>query len=86
MIFADVTDLSSLGIPGLLAVIAVLAGVVVLLYKDGKLKDTKIETIQDARLLDAKETRDKLTDSMEQQALLTKQIYDIVISNTSRRR
>lgn len=71
-----------------LAGLAILALVIALVvyYKDGKAKDKTIEAIQQARLQDAKETRDKLTESMEQMAFLTKQIYDAVISNSKRGR
>lgn len=78
--------LATLGVPGLVAVIVVLAGVIVFLYRQLTAKDKMIYDIQGARLADAKETRDKISESMQAQATLTKQIYDIVITNTGRQK
>lgn len=75
--FADVVDssqaLSSLGIPGLVVIIIVLAGVVVY-------KDKKYDKAMEQRLSDAKETRDKLTEPLAQQARLSEQIYELLIN------
>ena len=38
--------------------------------------------IQERRIADAKETRDKLIEPLQQQATLSKQIYDIVLNNS----
>jgi hypothetical protein len=58
-------------------------------YAELKAERARSDAIQLARLQDAKETRDKLTESTEQQAFLVKQIYELLqqlISDSRRRR
>lgn len=87
---ADVTNtsaaLATLGVPGLVVALLAMVAALGIVYRSSVNKDKIIFDIQESRLSDAKETRDKIGESMQQQALLTKQIYDIVISNTGRKR
>lgn len=75
--------LPSYGLAGLC--ITVLAAALVYIYKELKASNIRIDAIQEERLQDAKETRDKITESMEQQAYLSKQIYDVLINLTNKR-
>lgn len=71
--------LSQYGLAGL--VIAVLAGVI--LYQNKKLdsQQIKLDAIQDQRLLDARETNNRLTEPLEQQARMSDKIYDLLLNS-----
>lgn len=81
---ADVLDstntLSTIGIPGLVFIVLVLAGVIIYLYKGNQTLQTKIDTIQEQRITDAKETRDTLVEPLAQNARMSGQIYDLLIN------
>lgn len=77
---SDTQALASLGVPGLVAVILVLAGVIVFLYKKIDTLQTRLDSIQERRIIDATETRDKLTEPLERQAVMSEKIYDILLS------
>jgi hypothetical protein len=85
----DPQNLYTLGVPGLAFVIIVLAGVIIYLYKTGQTaldkKQAQIDAIQEQRIVDAKETRDKLMEPLEKQTQLSEKIYDIVLHNSKRR-
>jgi hypothetical protein len=80
MMAPDVSQLYTLGVPGLVVVVLVLSGVIVFLYRKADAKDDRIDAIQEQRLSDAKETRDRLTGPMEEQAKLSEKIYEILLS------
>jgi hypothetical protein len=83
MILADVTDtdaLSSLGIPGLVFIVIVLGGVIIYLFKNTQKLQNKLDAIQDQRVVDAKETRDKLTEPLAQNSRMSEQIYELLIN------
>lgn len=77
----DKASLATLGIPGLLAVIGVLSGVVVLLYNKCTSLQSKIDGIQEQRISDAKDTNDKITEPMAKQANLSEKIYDLLLNS-----
>lgn len=66
------------GLPGL--VIFTLAGVVVFLYRGTVSLQNRIDAIQESRLQDARETRDKLTEPLQKQALMSEKIYDVLLN------
>ena len=70
--------LKSYGLAGL--VIAVLASVVVFLYRDSKALQRKYDAMQELRLQDARETRDKLMEPLENQARMSEKIYDLLLN------
>lgn len=70
--------LQQYGLAGL--VIATLAGVVVFLYRGTVNLQNRIESIQESRLQDARETRDKLTEPLQKQALMSEKIYDVLLN------
>lgn len=84
MIFAaanDAQSLGTLGVPGLVFVIFVMAAVIVYLYKDGQKKS-------DQALADAREYSNKITGPLEsiklmveRQAKVNEQIYDFLHDN-----
>lgn len=78
---SNMQALNTLGVPGLVFVIVVLAGVVVFLFRKLDLVQTKIDSIQEQRVTDAKETRDKITEPLEKQANLSEKIYDLLLSS-----
>lgn len=65
--------------------VVVLALVIIFLYRsyDKKLTDkqVQIDTIQEERLKNALETRDKLTEPIEEMTRTIKNIYDVVLRN-----
>lgn len=77
--------LNTLGVPGLVFVILVLSGVIVFIYRSKeaelKLERASKEAIQEQRLVDARETRDKITEPLEKQANLSEKIYDLLLSS-----
>ena len=86
MIFSVVNNpqtLYTLGVPGLVFVIIMLAGTLVYIYrtKEAELKESrdKIDAIQEKRLSDAKETRDKITEPLENQTKLSEKTYDLLL-------
>lgn len=78
------TILSAYGLPGL--IVFVLAGVVVFIYKDNRRLQDDIRSIQDQRLVDAKETRDKLTEPLDRLTKQSELIYDLLLSSGKRGR
>lgn len=68
-------ELAQLGLAGL--VIFALASAVVFLYK-------RIDKIQEERLQDARDTRDKLYGPLEEISNQSKTIYDLLINKTNR--
>lgn len=75
--------LNTLGVPGLVFVIVVLAGVIVFIYRSKeselKLERASKEAIQEQRLVDARETRDKITEPLENQTKLSEKTYDLLL-------
>lgn len=80
------------GLPAAIVIIA-LVTVIIFLYRDGKKEqalreaDNKVlrdqlNAIQEQRIRDAKETRDKIMEPFEKIALLTQNIYDTVNRNS----
>jgi predicted P-loop ATPase/GTPase len=65
--------------------VLVLAAVIIYLYKsyDKKLTDkqSQVDMIQEERLKNALETRDKLTEPIEEMTRTIKNIYDAVLRN-----
>lgn len=82
--FADTQSLATLGIPGLLAVIGVLSTVVVLLYNKANSLQVRIDGIQEQRITDARETRDKVMEPLQKQATMSEKTYDLLLNFTSR--
>lgn len=78
----DPQTLYTLGVPGLVFVICMLAGALGYIYrsKETELRQTrdKIDAIQEQRLADAKETRDKITEPLENQTKLSEKTYDLL--------
>lgn len=72
---------------GVFIFIPLMAGIIVFLYKQGTKLQDKYDAMQNQRIEDAKETRDKISEPLSkiasQQEILAKQ-YDILI-NESRR-
>lgn len=88
MIFAasQAEALATLGIPGLVVVIFVLAGVIVFLYKQLSAAQSRTDAIQEQRIVDAKETRDKITEPLDKQAELSGKIYELLVTTLSNKR
>lgn len=76
--------LNSLGVPGLVFVILILAGVIVFLYKKLDRSQTDYNMLQEKRVLEAKETSDKITEPLGNQIKLTEKIYDLLLSSRSK--
>lgn len=72
--------LGSLGVPGLVAVILTLSGVIIFLYRKLDTVQTRLEAILEQRVADAKETRDKIAEPIEKQAIMSERIYDLLLS------
>lgn len=84
MTFAVATNteaLNTLGVPGLVFVVLILAGVIIFLFKRLDNLQTKYDTMQEQRVNDARETRDKITEPLENQAKVTEKIYDLLLSS-----
>lgn len=81
----DTEQLGTLGVPGLVVVVVVLAGVVIFLYKDGKSERNRNDTIQEQRLVEAKENRDRIGGQMEEQVKLSEKIYEILVGIRDRK-
>lgn len=61
-------------------IITALASVAVFLYKELKSERERSNRLQDERLVDARETRDKITAPMEAQAEMSKKTYELLLS------
>lgn len=73
--------LNTLGVPGLVFVVLILAGVIIFLFRKLDIAQTKLDGIQEKRVEDARETRDKITEPLENQARITEKIYDLLLSS-----
>lgn len=74
----DVSPLQAWGIPGF--IIVVLAGVVVQLSRKLDFKDAKIEALQEARVREALDARDKIALPLETLGTQSQMIYDKLVS------
>lgn len=75
--------LSQYGLAGL--VIAVEAGVIIFVNKRAdKLQNDK-DAIQEQRIVDARETRDKVMQPLEKQAVMSEKTYELLLNLTNRR-
>lgn len=85
--FASTVDagqiLSAYGLAGL--VMAVEAAVIIYFAKRDDSKQTKIDAIQEQRIVDARETRDKVMEPLEKQAIMGEKTYELLLNLTSRR-
>lgn len=79
-------SLYTLGVPGLVAVVLALCGVTVFLFKQLKEAQTKNDANYEQRISDAKETRDKITEPLEKQAVMSEKTYDLLLNLTNRRK
>lgn len=70
--------LSSYGLAGL--VISVEAGVIIFLYKNLQKLQDKYDGVQEQRITDARETRDKITEPLEKQAIMSEKTYDLLLN------
>jgi len=86
---ADVIDttsaLTTLGVPGLVLIVIILSGVIIYLFKLIQKLEDRVETLQEQRVLDAKEVNTKITEPLanlgnmqEQQGKIMQNIYDIL--------
>lgn len=64
--------------------VLVLALVVVFLYRSKDKLQDRYNALQEQRIVDAKETRDKIVEPLEKQALMSEKIYEIVLNRKSR--
>ena len=78
--------LATLGVPGLVVVVLALVGVIVYLYKQLSAAQARTDGIQEQRIVDAKETRDKITTPLEKQAELSEKIYELLVTTLSNKR
>lgn len=76
----DLQQLLTLGAPGLLVVIGILTGVVIFLYRKTEVLQSKIDTIQEQRIVDAREVGRSITAPLEKIAEQNKSIYDVVLN------
>lgn len=76
--------LSSYGLAGL--VISVEATVIIFLYKKSDSLQNKIDAIQEQRIVDARETRDKVMEPLQQQAIMSEKTYDLLLGFTNNRK
>lgn len=67
------------GLAGLVILSLVLA--LIKIYRDLSKERDRNDTIQEQRLVDAKETRDRLTEPLAQNARMSEQIYDLLLNN-----
>lgn len=78
----NTSDLSTLGVPGLIFVIVVLAGVIVFQWRsnraDIKTKDDQITALQERRVVELVELINKLSGPLEKQTQLSQVIYDLL--------
>jgi hypothetical protein len=72
------------GIAGVFIIALVIA--VVYLVKELKATRARNDTIQDQRLAEAKEVRDKLTEPLEKIGTQNEKIYDVLLNFDKRRR
>lgn len=70
-------DFSQLGVVGA-SIITVLGGVIVFLYRELKAEQRRNGSIQESRLVDARETRDKLAEPMEKLARQQESTNDLL--------
>lgn len=77
----DVSQLQTLGVPGLLVLIGILTSVVIFLYRKGEILQGKIDSIQEQRILDAKEVGKSITAPLEKIAEQNTSIYDVVLNS-----
>lgn len=82
MIFAAVTSdtvIQGFGLQSGIVILA-LAGVVLYLFRGLQKSQDKFDALQERRLEDAKETRDKLTEPLNEQAKQSQKIYELLVS------
>lgn len=70
--------LATLGVPGLVAVILVLAGVIIYIYRAKEKLQDKYDTMLEKRVIDAKETRDTLVKPVEDLGDTSKKMYELL--------
>lgn len=70
--------LASYGLAGL--VMAVEATVIIYIYKASQKQQDKIDALYEQRLVDAKETRDKLTEPLDAISKSNEKMYDILVN------
>lgn len=90
MILADTvlgSPLVSTNIQVILAfIIVVLAGVITFLYRGLQKLQDKYDSIQEQRITDARETRDKITEPLEKQAIMSEKTHELLLSFINRRK
>lgn len=81
MIFAlgESQVIQGFGLQAGIVIVALVAVVIFLVRLLLKSYDT-INTIQENRIVDARETRDKITEPLENQARVIEKIYDLLLS------
>lgn len=80
-VFSDiVTDqvIQGFGLPAAIVIVA-LAGVIIFLYKSREKLQAEYNALQNQRVVDAKETRDKITEPLQSQAVMTGKIYEFLL-------
>lgn len=82
---SDKEALQTLGVPGLVVIVVTLATVIIFLYRRNEKLQTEKDTIQNQRIEDAKQTRDKVMEPLEKQALMTERIHELLLNLTNRR-
>jgi hypothetical protein len=87
-LFSQVTSdqvVQGFGLPAAIVIIGLAAAVVYLVRRGDNLQ-TKLDAEKDSRLSDAKESRDKLTEPLNEQTELGKKTYDLLIELSTKRR
>ncbi len=76
----NANDLGTLGVPGLIAVILVLASVIIYLVRKNDSLQTKYDNMQEQRIADAKEVGQLITGPLEKLANQQQSMYDYLIN------
>lgn len=84
--FAQVsTDqvIQGFGLPAAVVIIA-LVGVVIFLYRSVQNLQSKYDAIQEQRIVDARETRDKIAEPLDKMASLSEKTYELLLTGSRR--
>lgn len=81
----DNGSLSTLGIPGLIAVVGILSSLCIFLYRDGQKKQSKIDSMYEQQVTDAKTYRDKWSEPMKELTTMSGKMYDLLLIINNRK-
>lgn len=86
MMLAQVSSeqvIEGFGLPAAIVIISLVAVIVFIYRKLDKLQ-SKYDALQEQRIIDARETRDKVMEPLDKQAIMSEKIYELLLNLTNR--